>query len=458
MKRIYSVILLLICVCFAYAAEQKVQINGVYYILNEEFQTAEVTFKGNFYYEFDEYAGDIVIPSKVVYNNTVYRVFSLSQAAFAGCKSLKSVHLPNTIRMISKACFKNCTALQSVVLPDKVEVIRAEAFANCNRLATIHFPSSVTTICDKAFSGCRQLSKVYTIAPQISTCAFDATCKVYHQELPTQHLPIQEDRVPAIISDVDTNIPQTGNHNEATLVVIIANEHYQEVAPVPYAIHDGEIFYEYCVKTLGVPEEHIRFTKDATRNNIRRQLNWLSAAAPTFHGEAKVIFYYAGHGIPNESTRKAYLLPSDGFGDDVNSAYALDDIYTSLAALPTKNVTVFLDACFSGSNRNGEMLVSTRGIVIEPKQNVLTGNLVVFSATSKDQTAYPINNEGHGMFTYYLLKKLQETKGDVSMEEIVDYVQNNVNKRSVLVNNKSQTPTINVSPAIGNDWKKIVLK
>ena len=44
------------------------------------------------------------------------------------------------------------------------------------------------------------------------------------------------------------------------------------------------------------------------------------------------------------------------------------------------------------------------------------------------------------------------------MEEIVDYVQNNVNKRSVLVNNKSQTPTINVSPAIGNDWKKIVLK
>ena len=458
MKRTSAVILLLICVCFAYAVEQKVQINGVYFILNEEFQTAEVTFKGNFYYEFDEYQGDVVVPSRVVYYNTAYRVIGLSPAAFSNCKSLKSVYLPNTIRMISRECFKNCSALQSVVLPEKLEVIRTEAFANCRRLTTINFPSSITTICDKAFMGCKQLSKVYTLAPQISTCAFDATCTVYNRALPTQHLPEPEDKAPTIVSDVDTNIPQTDKHNETTLVVIIANEHYQEVASVPYAIHDGEIFYEYCIHTLGIPAEHIRFTKDATRNNMRRQLNWLSAAVSAFNGEAKVIFYYAGHGIPNESTKKGYLLPSDGFGDDINSAYALDDIYTTLAALPTRSVTVFLDACFSGSNRSGEMVVNTRGVALSVKKNVLSGNLLVFSATADDQTAYPINNEGHGMFTYYLLKKLQETKGDASMGEIVEYVQNSVNKRSILVNSKSQTPSINVSPAIGNDWKKIVLK
>ena len=62
------------------------------------------------------------------------------------------------------------------------------------------------------------------------------------------------------------------------------------------------------------------------------------------------------------------------------------------------------------------------------------------------------------MFTYYLLKKLQDSKGGASMEEIVDYVRSNVNQRSVLINSKSQTPTINVSPTIENNWKKWMLK
>jgi hypothetical protein len=35
------------------------------------------------------------------------------------------------------------------------------------------------------------------------------------------------------------------------------------------------------------------------------------------------------------------------------------------------------------------------------------GNMVVFSAAQGDETAYPNNDEKHGMFTYFLLKKLQ---------------------------------------------------
>ncbi len=39
----------------------------------------------------------------------------------------------------------------------------------------------------------------------------------------------------------------------------------------------------------------------------------------------------------------------------------------------------------------------------------IRGNMVVFSASSAEQSALPFANEKHGMFTYYLLKKFQES-------------------------------------------------
>ena len=51
------------------------------------------------------------------------------------------------------------------------------------------------------------------------------------------------------------------------------------------------------------------------------------------------------------SSRTAYLLPVDGIGTDISTGYKLDDLYSALGNIPTKNVTVFMDACFSGSKR-----------------------------------------------------------------------------------------------------------
>lgn len=53
-------------------------------------------------------------------------------------------------------------------------------------------------------------------------------------------------------SDVDTNIPSSGIVKDKTFAVIIANEKYQSVTEVDYAENDGNMFREYCHKTLGV--------------------------------------------------------------------------------------------------------------------------------------------------------------------------------------------------------------
>ena len=168
--------------------------------------------------------------------------------------------------------------------------------------------------------------------------------------------------------------------------------------------------------------------------------------------------YYAGHGIPDEANKTAYLLPVDGYASDIATGYSLKMLYGELGQMPAQSVLVLLDACFSGSKREGDMLASARGVAIKVKPNEPKGKLVVFSAAQGDETAYPYKEQRHGMFTYYLLKKLQETKGEATLGEISDYVTSEVRKQSIVVNGKMQTPTLTSSSAIGDAWRNWKLK
>ena len=62
------------------------------------------------------------------------------------------------------------------------------------------------------------------------------------------------------------------------------------------------------------------------------------------------------------------------------------------------------------------------------------------------------------MFTYFLLKKLQETKGDISYDELSQYIKNNVEVNSINKNGTIQNPNILVSPQLGEEWKTWTLK
>lgn len=265
-------------------------------------------------------------------------------------------------------------------------------------------------------------------------------------------------KIASISSDVDKNIPINSVNNDNTFVVAIANESYNKEARVPFAANDGKIFSEYCHKTLGIPQNNIHLIINATLNDMRHEIGWLKEVIEAYQGEAKILFYYAGHGIPDEQQLDAYLLPVDGYGTDIRTGYALKDLYSALGELPSKSITVFLDACFSGTKREGDMLASARGVAIKVNPSTPIGNMVVFSASQGDETAYPNKEEGHGLFTYYLLKKLQETKGEVSLGDLSDYVIEQVRKQSIVINGKSQTPAITPANGLGTSWRVWELK
>ena len=252
---------------------------------------------------------------------------------------------------------------------------------------------------------------------------------------------------------LDENIPVSGTKANNTFVIAIGNENYQLVPSVSFAENDMEVFCKYCQKTLGVPISNIRKYKDATFGVMLSALSDLKDIAEAYNGDINVLFYYAGHGFPDEKSRKAYLLPVDADGTQSEVCFPISRLYSELAALNSKSTVVFMDACFSGAQRGDGMLASARGVAIEVKEEMIQGNLVVFSAASGDETAYPYKEKGHGMFTYFLLKKVQETKGAVTLGELSDYIITNVKRQSVVTNRKSQTPTVIHSESVGMGWR-----
>ena len=329
---------------------------------------------------------------------------------------------------------------------DKAEALIEQALAHCKKDGSSDYPCYTMDAKGELFWVMGDKVKAKEIYDSINKNAPDFYAKIGETELSKYMKAYKE-------VDVDDDIPIVVKKNEKVFAVVIANEKYQTEKAVQYANNDGRVFAEYCRKTLGLPEKNIHYVTDATLNNLKYELKWLQNVMKVYRGEAKVIFYYAGHGIPDEQNKNGYLLPIDGYGSDVTTGYALDDLFKTLGNMPSKSVTIFLDACFSGAKRDGDMLASTRGVAIKVKQNAPQGNMVVFSAAQGDETAYPYNEFEHGLFTYYLLKKLQETKGDVTLGELGDYIKTKVEQQSIVVNGKLQSPSIMSAPLIGNDWK-----
>ncbi len=268
----------------------------------------------------------------------------------------------------------------------------------------------------------------------------------------------QAKAVTSTVIDVDQIKPMGIKPYPYKYALIIGNEDYSSYqmglrseSNVDFAVRDAETFRQYAIYILGVPEENIIFLTNARAIQMHRAINKINMIANITKGKADIFFYYAGHGFPDELTKEPYIIPVDVSGADLEFALKLNDVYAKLTENPTLRVTVFLDACFSGGARN-QGLVAARGVKVKPKENIFKGNMVVFSASSGDQSSLPYKEKQHGMFTYYLLKKLQETNGAVSYKELSDYLKEQVAVKSILVNNKEQIPETNISVDLKDSW------
>ncbi len=256
-------------------------------------------------------------------------------------------------------------------------------------------------------------------------------------------------------STVDVNIPHNKNRNDNTFALIIANENYKNIDDVPFALNDGRSFKRYCEEVLGVPEENIICQLNVTGNEMIDAIDRIKDFQRAYEA-MKLLVYYSGHGLPDPRTNESYLLPTDASPRNISTGYKLSRFYQELTAYHPASVTVFLDACFSGTKKDGIMMDrEARGVIITPREEAPSSNMVVFSACTGNETAYPYANQKHGLFTYFLLKKLQEDKGKTSYKHLSEYISKNVKQNSLRLNGKLQTPTTNsaLPAAEWNGWR-----
>ncbi len=259
------------------------------------------------------------------------------------------------------------------------------------------------------------------------------------------------------LSDVDKDIPKNNTENPYRFALIIGNEDYSskqnqlnDEINVEFARNDASAFKEYAISVLGIPEQNITMVLDATTGQMSQALSRINLIVKNTKGKGEFFIYYAGHGLPDEVTREPYIIPVDISGQNAKDGIKLQDMYAKLTEFPSKRMVVFIDACFSGGARN-KALLAARGVKVRPAEGIIPGNIAILSATSEDQSALPFKDKNHGFFTYYLLKKLKETKGDITFKELSDYLTDIVPLQSVLLNNKEQTPTVKMGMSITED-------
>ncbi len=115
--------------------------NGIYYnILGGD--SVEITFGSfdvnNLLFNVNgEYAGSITIPETVEYNNTTYRVTSISDGAFCDCSNLSKITIPNSVTTIGGMAFGNCSSLVSITIGENVTAIGQRLFYGCSKLSSV---------------------------------------------------------------------------------------------------------------------------------------------------------------------------------------------------------------------------------------------------------------------------------------------------------------------------------
>ena len=127
MKKAISKLLLaaVFMLCYISAFAHDFEVDGVYYkILNSTNKTVEVTYQGSSYSSYsNEYAGEVVVPSTVAYNDATYTVESIGSSAFRDCITLTSVTIPEGVTAINSYAFSGCVCLMSVTIPASVTSI-----------------------------------------------------------------------------------------------------------------------------------------------------------------------------------------------------------------------------------------------------------------------------------------------------------------------------------------------
>ena len=230
------------------------------------------------------------------------------------------------------------------------------------------------------------------------------------------------------------------------VAIIIGIEKYKRVAKADFANADAQDFYDYANRALGIKPENIKLLLDEGADDVeiyKAFQNWLPVKVKK--GKTDVYVFYSGHGYPGQDGNSLYILPH-GADKDLISKTAINqqEIVSAIQNAQPRTVTMFLDSCYSGQTRSGDVLIAgARPIAPKTSTNSYPPNFTVISASSNDQISSASPELKHGIFSYYLMKGMegdadQNKDGKITVAEIQEYLTDMVGRQAMGMNRKQQ--------------------
>ena len=242
-------------------------------------------------------------------------------------------------------------------------------------------------------------------------------------------------------SDVDAPTYKK-SEDAAKFALVIGIDGYQNLPAAGDAERDAQSVRRHLL-ALGYPDRNVVLLtgREAGKSGIEKYVeSWLPRNVDE---NSRVLVYFAGHGGPDAATGQAYLMPWDADAKFVDStSYPVKKLYTTLAALKAKRVVVAFDAGFSGAGGRSVIAQGARPLMTHVDENLpQSEKLVVLTAASGDELAGRAAGQSHGLFTYELLKSLNDHDGDLSLKTLYDSLKPKV-QDAARRDNRDQTPRL----------------
>ncbi len=239
--------------------------------------------------------------------------------------------------------------------------------------------------------------------------------------------------------------------------VIVGISHYHNIPSLNYADRDALAFYHYLTSPAGgkVSTENIHMLTDseATAIQIFSALDWLEDQSKK--GDI-AIFYFSGHGDVEKKTNyhNGFLLAYDSqeAGYMAGGTVQIINLKGYLNSIASSGVHVILvaDACHAGKLVGGIEGAKETALALQVNWN----NTINILSCQPGEVSYEDKKweNGHGVFTYYLLKGLKgmaDWEGDrnnkVSLSELEMYIKTKV-KNDTKDYNPVQYPVVVGNP------------
>ena len=251
----------------------------------------------------------------------------------------------------------------------------------------------------------------------------------------------------AAVEDVDIPPASRTERDPDAYAVVVGIEKYRDLPAAEYAARDARSVYAYLTGSMGFDPKNVVLLQNerATLTDMATYLgSWLQDRVGA---KSRVFVFFSGHGAPDPKSGQAHLVPYDGdpaYAD--TKAFSLPRLYESLGRLPTGDVFVALDSCFSGAGGRSLIAKGTRPLITVDQSSRLASNMVLLAAAGPEQISTSEPEAEHGLLTYFLLKGLRgaadaDADGRLTTRELFAYVQPAV-EREARKRHVSQTPVL----------------